>query len=106
MSKQSTIYAFCLVSAVIILGAISLNYNLSPLFDLVDKQIEDGRTIVMNGDIDSSELDSLLIKGDILKILKTLDLSVNGIKIKLNQENHWRILAPLMENGSEFRLIL
>lgn len=63
MSKRNTIYAFCLVSIVLILGAISLNYNLSPLFSSIDKQIEEGHTIVMNGTIDATKLEALLLDG-------------------------------------------
>lgn len=63
MSKRNTIYGFCLVSIVLILGAISLNYNLSPLFTSIEKQIEEGQTIVMNGTIDASKLEALLLDG-------------------------------------------
>ncbi|MDE5635756.1 MAG: hypothetical protein K2I52_05565, partial [Muribaculaceae bacterium] len=63
MSKRNTIIAFCIVSIVLISGALSLNYNLSPLFDSVDKHIDEGETIVMNGIVDASRLEALLIEG-------------------------------------------
>lgn len=102
MSKQNTIYAFCLVSAVIILGAISLNYNLSPLFDLVDKQIEDGRTIVMNGDIDSSELDSLLIKGGYIEDPQDARFISKWYKDKIESGKPLENLGAI--NGKRFRI--
>lgn len=67
MNRRNTIYAFCLVSVVLILGAITLNYNLSPLFGSIDKHIENGETIVMNGSIDASRLEQLLIEGGYIK---------------------------------------
>ena len=63
MSKRNTIYAFCLVSIFLILGGISLNYNLSTFFTSIDRQIEDGQTIVMNGTIDATKLETLLLVG-------------------------------------------
>lgn len=61
MNKKNTTYAFCLVSIFMILGAGSLLYNLGPLFDKVNEQIEQGETIVMNKDLKADSLSTLLL---------------------------------------------
>lgn len=63
MNKISTIVGFCLISAFLFLGARAINSNLSPLFDQVEKQMEEGRTVVMNGEMDAPRLDTLLRRG-------------------------------------------
>lgn len=64
MSIKKTTFAFCLISAVIILGSSALLYNLSPLFSQVNNTLETNKTIVMNGELDSDLLSNLLINGN------------------------------------------
>ena len=63
MNRTNTIIAFVLISVFLVIGAVSLNYNLSPLFDSVDESIQKGHTVVMNGEIDAVRLENVLLEG-------------------------------------------
>lgn len=66
MNKKILI-TYCVVSIFLLIGVADLLYNLSPLFKSVNERIKNGETIVMNGEINASKLDSVLyIKGEYL----------------------------------------
>lgn len=102
MSKRNTIYAFCLVSIVLILGAISLNYNLSPLFNSIDKQIEEGQTIVMNGTIDATKLEALLLDGGYVSDSQDAHFISQWYKKKIEKGEHLENLGAI--NAKRFRI--
>lgn len=102
MSTKNTIYAFCVISVVIILGAVSLNYNLSPLFDSVDKQINEGSTIVMNGSIDEDKLSSLLITGGYLTDPQDAKFISKWYSGKIQSSETLGNLGAI--NGKQFRI--
>lgn len=102
MNAKNTIYGFCIVSIVIILGAISINYNLSPFFKDVETQIKEGNTIVMNGSIDEEKLSSLLITGGYLS--DTLDAQFISKWYKEKIESGEALVNLGAINGKRFRI--
>lgn len=102
MNRRNTIYAFCLVSIVLILGAIALNYNLSPLFSSIDKQIEEGETIVMNGTIDATKLEALLLDGGYIEDPQDAQFISEWYKKKIETGNPLENLGAI--NARRFRI--
>lgn len=102
MNRRNTIYAFCLVSVVLILGAISLNHNLSPLFNSIDKGIKDGETIVMNGNIDAAKLETLLIAGDYIEDPRDAQFISQWYKRKIESGKPLENLGAI--NAKRFRI--
>lgn len=102
MNRRNTIYAFCLVSIVLILGAVSLNYNLSPLFKSIDKQIEEGETIVMNGSIDATKLEALLLDGGYIEDPQDAQFISQWYKKKIETGQRLENLGAI--NAKRFRI--
>lgn len=102
MNTKNTIYGFCIISIVVILGAISINYNLSPHFDTIDKQINEGNTIVMNGSIDKDKLASMLITGGYLSDPQDAKFISKWYKKKINSGEPLENLGAI--NGKRFRI--
>lgn len=102
MNRRNTIYAFCLVSIVLILGTISLNYNLSPLFSSIDKQIDEGETIIMNGAIDATKLEALLLDGGYIEDPQDAQFISEWYKKKIETGNPLENLGAI--NAKRFKI--
>ena len=85
MNRKKAIIAFCIVSVMLFLGAKSLIYNLSPFFDKVDADLKEGNAMVMNGKIDASRLESLLLKGNYISDPKDAEFISKWYKEKIEE---------------------
>ena len=102
MNRKNTIYAFCLISTVFILGGVSLIYNLSPLFDKIDEQIANGETTIMNGKIDASKLEALLLNGDYISDVQDARFISQWYKRKIETGKSLENLGAI--NSNRFKI--
>lgn len=91
MNRKNTIIAFFLISLMLFLGSRALISNLSPFFDTVNSDIDKGYTVVMNGDIDASRLEKLLIDGGYLSDSRDAAFISQWYKDKIQE-------GPALEN--------
>lgn len=98
MNRKNTIYAFVLISVMLVLGAKSLIYNLTPLFDNIDKSIAEGHTVVMNGKIDSRVLEDILIDGDYISDDKDAKFISEWYKKKIEEGKSLENLGAINTN--------
>ncbi len=102
MNKKTTIYAFCLVSMFMILGATSLLYNFEPLFDKVNEQIERCETIVMNQDLKADSLSKLLLAGGYMSDAQDAKFIGEWVEKKLKTNKPIENLGAI--NGKDFKM--
>lgn len=91
MKLKTLIYGFCLVSALMIAGTMALFYNLDPMFDIVDRSINDNMTVVMNGNVDADKLETMLLRGDYIGDETDAKLISRWIKSRIEE-------GPALEN--------
>lgn len=102
MSIRKTIFAFGLVSVVLILGIKALLFNLSPLFSQVDKMLANNSTIVMNGELDSVKFSKLLIDGKYITDAKDAQFIGRWYKEKIEAGEPLENLGAI--NGDRFKI--
>lgn len=102
MNKKTTLYAFCLVSMFMILGAASLLYNFEPLFDKVNEQIERGETVVMGQDLKADSLAMLLLTGGYVSDPQDAKFIGEWFEKKLKTNDPIENLGAI--NGKDFKI--
>lgn len=85
-----------------ILGATSLLYNLGPLFDKVNEQIDRGETIIMNKDINADSLSTLLLVGGYVSDPQDAKFIGEWFEKKLKSNKPIENLGAI--NGKDFKI--